>query len=109
MRDQRRFDFLLLAADLAHGVVKGQAEHAHEEVNGVAGEIAFGPAPVTVFDDQAGISGQGKVARLAWEELHPVFFEQGHERCQAGGADLFTRPARLRGAGCHSLFANGVG
>ena len=77
MRDQRWFDFLLLAGDnLAHGVVKRQAEHAHEEVNGVAGQIAFGPAPVTVFDDKAGISGQGKVARLAWEELHPVFFEQ---------------------------------
>ena len=35
--------FLLLAGDLAHGVVKGQAEHAHEEVNGVAGQITLWP------------------------------------------------------------------
>jgi hypothetical protein len=32
---------VLGARDLAHGVVEGQAEHLHVEVNGVAGEIAF--------------------------------------------------------------------
>ena len=31
---------------------------------GVAGEIPFRPAPVAVFDDEAGIGGQDKIARL---------------------------------------------
>ena len=34
------------AGDLAHGVVKGLAEDLDLEVNGVAGEVAFRPAPV---------------------------------------------------------------
>ena len=41
---------LLCAGDLAHGVMEGQAEHLDMEVNGVAGQIAFGPTPVAVFD-----------------------------------------------------------
>ena len=32
--------------DLAHGVVEGQAEDLGTEVNGVAGQIALGPAPI---------------------------------------------------------------
>jgi hypothetical protein len=60
---------ILWANDLAHGIVEGQAEHLDVEVNGVAGEVAFGPAPVTVFDDEAGIGGQNKIARLAFDEL----------------------------------------
>ena len=43
------------SSDLAHGVVEGQAEHLGKEVDGVAGQIAFGPAPIGVFDDQTGI------------------------------------------------------
>ena len=39
------------------------------EVNGVASEVALGPTPVRVFDDEAGVSGQGKVARLARDDL----------------------------------------
>ena len=40
------------------------------EVNGVAGQIAFGPAPVAVFDDETGIGvtnffGIVKLAELA--------------------------------------------
>jgi hypothetical protein len=45
--------------DLAHGVVEGQAEDLEVEVDGVAGQIALGPAPIGVFDDQTRISGQG--------------------------------------------------
>ena len=37
---------LFCAGDLAHGVVEGQAEDLDVEVNGVAGQISFGPAPV---------------------------------------------------------------
>lgn len=39
------------AGDLAHGVVEGKAEDLEVEVDGVAGEVAFGPAPVAVFED----------------------------------------------------------
>ncbi len=40
------------AGNLAHGVVEGQAENLDVEVNGVARQIAFGPATVAVFDDE---------------------------------------------------------
>ena len=33
------------AGDLAHGVVKGQAEDLDEEGDGIAGQVALGPAP----------------------------------------------------------------
>ena len=84
---------VLCADDLAHGVVEGQAEDLDVEVNGVAGEIAFGPAPVTVFDDEAGIGRQNEVAGLASDELKSAFLEQRRQRNDPGGADLFTRPA----------------
>ena len=60
--------------------MEGQAQDLDKEVNGVAGQIAFGPAPVAVFDDEAGIGGQNKIACPAMAELHPVFFEQGYEQ-----------------------------
>jgi len=41
--------------------VEREAEHLHEEVDGVAGLVAFRPAPVAVFDDEAGEGGHGKV------------------------------------------------
>jgi hypothetical protein len=56
---------VLCAGDLAHGVVEGQSEDLDVEVNGITGEIAFRPAPVAIFDDEAGIGGRDKVARLA--------------------------------------------
>ena len=37
--------------DQAHGVVEGLAEDLEVEVDGVAGEVAFGPASVAVFED----------------------------------------------------------
>ena len=46
---------VLDAGDLAHGIVEGQAEDLDMKVNGVAGQVAFGPAPVAVFDDETGI------------------------------------------------------
>ena len=57
------------AGDLAHGVVEGQAEDLDKEVDGVAGQIALGPAPVAVFDDEAGEGGQNEVAGLLFDEL----------------------------------------
>jgi hypothetical protein len=64
------------------------------EVDGVAGEVAFGPAPVTVFYDQAGIGGQNKIARLAFDELESALLEERNQWDQPGGADFFARPAR---------------
>ena len=55
--------------------MEGEAENAHEEVNNVAGLVAFGPAPVAVLEDENGIGGQGEVARLAFDELEAAFFE----------------------------------
>ena len=37
----------LLAGNQAHGVVERQAEDLDVEVDGIAGEVAFGPAPVS--------------------------------------------------------------
>jgi len=49
------------AGDLAHGVVEGEAEDLDKEVDGVAGQVALGPAPVTVFDQEALVGGQLEV------------------------------------------------
>jgi len=101
---------LLSSGDLAHGVVEGHAEDLEVEVNGVAGEVAFGPAPVTVLDDETGIGGQNKIAGLACDELESTFLEQRWQRSDPSGADLFTCPPDVskRGVG-HSLFSSGVG
>lgn len=69
------------SGDVAHGVVEAQAEHAHEEVDGVAGQVALGPAPVAVFNEQSWIGGQR------------------NERGEPGGADLVTSRARRQVSG----------
>ena len=51
-----------------------------EEVNGVAGQVALGPAPVVVFNDQARKGGQNKIARLAFDRSTirtPRFWSSG--------------------------------
>ena len=70
-----------------------QAEDLDVEVNGVAGQIALGPAPVTVLDDETRIGGQAKIARLPLHELETALFEQRNQRGEPGGADLLARPA----------------
>ena len=57
------------SGDLAHGVVEGPAEDPVEKVDGGVGEVALGPAPVGVFDNQTRISGQKKIAAGLGEEL----------------------------------------
>jgi hypothetical protein len=52
-----------------HGLVKGEAQDLNKEVNGVAGPVPLGPAPIAVFDDQAGKGGQQEVARALFEQL----------------------------------------
>jgi hypothetical protein len=84
------------------------------EVNGVAGQVSFGPAPIGVFDDQTGIAGQNKIACLAWGELESPLLQEWRQWCEPGGADLLARPAGatpgwIKGVGGLSLFSSGVG
>ena len=53
-RGQRAVAVGLLAGDLAHGVVEGETEDLDGEVDGVAGQVALGPASEAVFEDEAG-------------------------------------------------------
>ena len=97
------------SGDLAHGVVEGQAQDLDAEVNGIAGQISFRPAPIAVFDDEAGIGGQNIIIRLLRHDLEAAFLEQWNQRGQSGRADLFAGPAGgfKRGVG-HSLSSSGV-
>ena len=73
-----------LAHDLAHGVVEAHFEDVDEEVDGVAFEVALGPAPVAFFDDETGEGGQLEVARLRCDELQAALFQQGNQRALPG-------------------------
>jgi hypothetical protein len=55
--------------------VEGQAEDLDAEVNGVAGEVAFRPAPVAVFDDETGKGGQNEIAGVLGEDLQFALLE----------------------------------
>jgi len=74
--------------------MEGQAEDLNAKVNGVAGQVALGPAPVTVFDDDPGVGGQNKIARLAFDKLESAPLQERNQWSQSGGADLFAGPAR---------------
>jgi hypothetical protein len=94
--------------------VEGQSKHLDLEVDGVAGQIAFGPAPIAIFYDESGIGGQNKIARPAFDQLESALLQQRHQWDQPCGADLFARPAWslpdvMITRGCHSLFSSGVG
>ena len=100
----------LRADDRAHGVVEGQAEHLHVEVDGVAGQATFGPAPVGVFDEQSFVRLDLEVAAAAFPQDQSALFQQRRQLGQPGSADLFARPAGFfKGGIGHGLFASGVG
>jgi hypothetical protein len=65
------------SSDLAHGVVEGQAEDLGTEVDGVPGQIALGPAPIGVFDDQTGIGGKLKLPASRSISWRPRFWSSG--------------------------------
>ena len=90
---------------MAHRIVKRQPEHAHEEVNGVAGEVALGPAPVAVFDDEAGIGGQNEITGLAGDQLESALLQKPNQWGESGVADLLACPplALMRWVGHLSL------
>jgi len=64
------------ADNLAHGVVEGQVEDLDKEVDGIAGQVALGPAPIAVLDDETGISGQDEIAGFLEDELESLFCEK---------------------------------
>jgi hypothetical protein len=95
-----------------HGVVEGHAQNLDEEVNGIAGQMALRPAPIGVFDDEAGISGQKVIARLPRDELESAFFQKRNQWGEPGGADLLVtdligvmcaKRSLVSLAGCESL------
>lgn len=100
----------LLAEDLAHGVMEAHAEDGGEEVDGVTGEVAFGPSPVGVFDDETREGGEVEVMGFAFGELESALLEKGRQGDQSCGADLVAGPAGLFFivVGGHGLFSSGV-
>lgn len=72
--------------------MEGEAQDTHEEVDGVAGQVPLGPTPVTLFDDQAGIAGQGEVARVVFDQFQSTFPEQWGQRSQSSDPDRITGP-----------------
>jgi hypothetical protein len=101
--------------DATHRVMEGQTEDLDMEVNGVASQISLRPAPVTVLDEEPGVGGQNKIARLAFDELESAFLEQRGQIGDASSADLLARPTRrwrtatLKRWVGHSLFSSVVG
>ena len=60
--------------------MEGKPQNLDMEVNGVASQTAFWPAPVTVFDDEAWERGQNEIARSLFEQLESTLLEQRQER-----------------------------
>ena len=73
--------------------MEAHPQDLNAEVDGVAGQVPFRPAPITVFEEQAGMAGQLKVAGVAFAQGQPALLQLGDERHQTGGADLFAGPA----------------
>ena len=65
----------LRGGDLAQGAVERQAEDLDEEVNGVAGEAAYRPAPVAVFDVEPWINRQDESASRPVRQLEAAPLE----------------------------------
>ena len=97
-RRQRVTEASLLGGDLAHGVAEGEAEHAHAEVNGVAGRVAFGPAPGHRRSD--GISPHFQMNRERTGDLPDEWASSavkktaaaGDSRLGLGGAHFYSVP-----------------
>lgn len=89
---------VLRCGEFAHGGVEGEAEDLDEEVDGVAGLVSFGPAPIRVLRDEAGEGGHRKVAATGFDELESAFFQKRDERGRPCGADLFAGPRRVFGS-----------
>ena len=67
-----------------------QAENLDEEVNGIASEVALGPAPITIFKQEALVRRQFEVAGGLFGELKAPPLEQRGQGSYAGGSDLLA-------------------
>ena len=76
--------------------MEGKAEDA--EVDDVSGEVAFGPAPVAVFYDEAGIGGQDKVAPASRSANWSPPLEERNPQGHACGAEFVRATMSLRTA-----------
>ena len=100
--------------DFLHGVVEREAKDLDEEVDGIAGKLPLGPAPVGLFDEETRMVDQLVVAPLTLEQGEAPSVEEGEDRCHPGGTDLIARPSgrgsdgESRGWGCHGLFSSEV-
>ena len=96
-----------------HGLVEREAQDLDVEVDGVAGQVALGPTPITVFKDETGKGRQNEVTASLFEPLEAALLKQGPERSQSGCADLLASPTGaergLRRWAGHSLSSSGVG
>lgn len=114
-----------------HGVVEGKTDDLNEKVDGVAGFIALGPAPIGVFDEEAVVVEHFEVLSGPLNEPQATFLKQRGQGDDAGGADLLPCPGPggqppsfwrrvpwgavlvaavvIKAVGGHSLSSNGVG
>ena len=69
-----------MAGDLSHGVVEGQVQDFDAEVDGIAREVALGPPPVAVLDDQTRIVRHGVISRFTFLEPESPPLEQREDR-----------------------------
>ncbi len=79
----------------------------------ITSEVALGPPPVAVLDDQTRIVRHGVISRFPFLESESTPLEQREDRSHPSGADLIASPTRARqvgamGVDCHSLFSNEV-
>ena len=56
--------------------MEAHPEDLDKEVDGIAGDVAFGPAPIRLFDQKVRDSGQFEVTRRSLNNLQALFLEQ---------------------------------
>lgn len=86
-----------------HGVVKGQLQDLRAKIGGVAGKIAFRPAPIGVLDDHTGEGEQPEVAAVGLDDLEPASFEQRGQIGFPRVPDLFAGQRRRRFLGIRGV------
>jgi hypothetical protein len=74
-------------SDLAHSLIEGEAENLDKQVDGVACQSALWPTPIAVFDEQALVSDQFKVAGGQFDELEAAVVNVV-TGCKAGSFSL---------------------
>ena len=79
----------------AHGVVEAQPQNLDAEVDGVAGQVALGPAPIAVFEEEARWVASSKLP-ASRSRRAAALLQQRHQWDQPGGADLLAGPAGSR-------------